>query len=239
MTWLIRASLAALALAAGIACDIHEHDPPLPEECKGDASLLARFDLDLGTWPVTGDTLVIDASCTVDAAGGGAVGLSCSDPASDVHAISLTLTATPAISTPLEVGQAVTFHLRRAAADPTQVGAWAIRSNAGDLVLGGNQSNATVPDDPAFFAPLHFTVDADTCPRLAEEETCYYTTHLLVTVDDGAGQAVVTHGTSADLAGGQRIVVERATRYDPGGDGKACQVDSSVPATYRFLIGAP
>ena len=42
MTWLIRAALAGLALAAGLACDIVHHDPELPEECKGDASLLTK-----------------------------------------------------------------------------------------------------------------------------------------------------------------------------------------------------
>lgn len=237
MTWLIRASLAALALAAGLACD--PSDPPLPEECKGDASILARFDLDYGTWPVAVEPVDIDASCTVGAASEGGVSLHCSDPDANVHTIGISLTTSPVLTNSLQPGQAVTFHLRQGGVDVSQIGMWTIRSSGGDLLLGANQGNATVPDDPEFFAPLHFTVDADTCPRLAEEETCYFTTHLLLTVDDGAGRPVVTHGTTADLAGGHRIVVERATRYDPGGDGKSCQVDSSVPATYRFVIGAP
>ena len=233
-----RAPLAALAFALGLACDV-EHDPPLPEECKGDASLLARFDVDLGDFPVTGDPIVIDAPCSVDSASNTAITLSCSDAAATSHTITLTLTTTPAVTNALKVGDAVTFHLRRGASEPIQLGAWTVRSGAGDLLLGGNQSNATVPDDPEFFAPLHFTVDAETCPRLAEEESCYYTTHLLVSVDDGAGTTTITHGTSADLAGGRRLVMERATRYDPGGDGKACQVDDTLPATYRFVIANP
>lgn len=234
-----RALLAALAFALGLACDPTHNDPELPEQCKGDASILARFDLDLGDFPVTGDPIAIDAPCTIDAASSSAVSMTCSDASAMSHAISLTLTTSPAITTPLKAGDPVTFHLRRGANDPTQVGAWTLRSAAGDLLLGANQSNATVPEDPEFFAPLHFSVDADTCPRLAEEETCYYTTHLLLMVHEGADMVTVTHGTTADLTGGHRLVVERATRYDPGSDGKACQVDDTLPATYRFVIASP
>lgn len=239
MSWLMsRLPRAAVALGLGLACD--PADPPLPEECKAVQDVLARFELDTGTWPATSDTLAIDAPCTVDAVLGAThVDLTCTDAIAGARPIRIALTTNPPISPGVAPGDAVEFHLRRAAADPPQLGAWTLRGADGELLLGANQSHATVPNDPAFFAPLRFDVDSATCPRQSDEETCYFTTHLLLTVDDGLAPATLTHGAAVDLQDGHRLIVERATQYDPGGDGKSCQVDDTVPATYRFLIAHP
>lgn len=229
MSWLTtRAPLALLGLALG--CELFERDPVIPEQCKGtDGEVLARFDVQT--------TLTHDAGmfseCTVVTVGS-SFELDCLDLDGTTRPVQIDLTAEPAIEVPAAPGDKVTLELKLI---ETQVGTWVVRRESGELLLAGNQANSTVPDDPTFFEPFTITVDDATCPELADEESCYFTQHLLLTIDDGAASATVTHGEWVDLDSGYRFQVERATQYRPG-DGKACSVDDSLPAPFRFLIVA-
>lgn len=233
MSWLItRLPLATLGLALG--CELFESDPDIPEQCRGTEDVLARFDIDLGDLPPA--TLANNPPCTI-AALAPALELDCLDGDGVARRVRIVLTAEPAIELPATIGDKVGLALVRDPAGPTQLGTWVVRRESGDILVAGNQANATVPGDPDFFLPLRITVDESTCPEITDEETCYFTKHLLLTIDDGMTPATVTHGEWADLDSGYRVQVERATKYRPG-DGKACQVDESLPAPYRFLIVA-
>lgn len=232
MSWLNpRLPVALLAFAVG--CDLFNSDPDIPAECKGtDDEIIARFDIDLGE--LTPEALAANPGCTI-AALGSALELDCLDGDGVARRARIGLTAEPAIELPAKVGDKVDFALHRDATGAAQLGIWTVRTEAGDLLVAGNQANATVPGDPEFFVPLKLSVDDTTCPELADEESCYFTQHLLVTVDDGLREVTLTQGETADLDSRYRVQIERATQYRPG-DGKACQVDETLPAPYRFLI---
>lgn len=232
MTWLGPRVPAAL-LAFALGCELFNSDPELPAQCKGtDDQIIARFDIDLGD--LTLETLADNPACTI-AALGSALELDCLDGDNVARRVRIGLTAEPAIDLPASVGDKVSFTLDRDDTGATQLGIWAVRTESGDILVAGNQANATVPGDPQFFLPLTFSVDDSTCPELADEESCYFTQHLLVTVNDGIREVTLTHGETADLDSKYRVQLERATQYRPG-DGKACMVDDTLPAPYRFLI---
>lgn len=209
-------------------------EPPAANECTIDEVARAGFSLDLGDWPVAGDTIDVDAACDV-VAGPPAIQLSCRDDADAPHTIALTIDAESTFMVPALAGAVRLSVVRTAGAEP-DTGVWAIRGADDALLLAGNHGNFSHPgDDAGFFAPLGLTVDDGVCEE-AFIDNCFTEQRLVLAVDDGTATQRVAHGQSALLAAGYRLHVERAAMTNAYEDPKSCPVDAATPRVFRFLI---
>lgn len=205
-----------------------------PAECEAEGPVAAGFSIDLGDWPIVGDAIVLDVECEVLPEWQ----LDCSDDAGETRPIFITWIDSPELAVALQQGAVVTFHLRRPALAGADRGAWTVRGAAGDLLAAGNAANSSHPDDPEFFAPLHLTVDAASCPS-TYEDNCYDAQPFVITVDDGETAVKVGTGRTVDTGSGHRVQVERAGMYRSSGDPKFCPVDGGTPLAFAFLIARP
>jgi hypothetical protein len=198
--------------------------------CEDPGGVVAGFSIDIGEWPITGDDVVLDVECEIT----GPAELTCPDEQDVSRPIQLEWSAEPALNPVWSPGDTVEFHLRRRAADPDQHGAFTVRSRDGLLLLAGNRGNSSHPGDPEFFAPLHLSIDADTCPY-EQASSCLELRPLILAVEDGAGTHHLGRGQIVDLGGGHRIQVEHAAMSVSYEDPKFCPV-VDAPPVYQFLI---
>lgn len=208
----------------------------VPGECAIDDVTRAGFTLDIGDWPVVGDTLVMDASCEVTA-GAPNIALSCVDEAENVHAIALTIDADAPFVAP-EIAGPVRLAVVRPADGEPDTGVWTIRDADQTLLLGGNHGNDSQPTEVAsFFAPINLQVDDVLCEEIFIDN-CFTEQRFVIEVYDAMGTLRAPHGGSTALRSGHRLHVERAAMTRAFEDPKNCPVDASTPRIYRFLIAA-
>lgn len=208
----------------------------VPAECAVDDVTRAGFTLDVGDWPVAGDTLVMDAACEVTS-GAPNIGLSCVDEAENVHAITLTIDADAPFVAP-EIAGSVRLGVVRAADGEDDTGVWTLRDADLGLLLGGNHGNYSQPMEVAsFFAPLNLGVDDSLCEEIFIDN-CFTEQRFVIEVSDAMGVQRVPHGRSTVVRSGHRLHVERAAMTRAFEDPKNCAVDASTPRVYRFLIAA-
>lgn len=216
-----------------------ETDPTgeeVPAECAIDDVTRAGFTLNMGDWPVVGDTLVMDASCEVTS-GAPNIALSCVDEAENVHAIALTIDGDAPFVAPELAGPVRLAVVRPADGEP-DTGVWTIRDPDLGLLLGGNHGNYSQPMEVAsFFAPINLKVDDLLCEE-SFIDNCFTEQRFVIEVYDAMGTLRVPHGQSAALRSGHRLHVERAAMTRAFEDPKNCPVDATTPRVYRFLIAA-
>jgi hypothetical protein len=202
-----------------------------PAQCDAGTGAIASFMLVLGDWPIAGDDIVLDAPCEVSAEHT----LTCLDDGGEAHMITLEWNATPELAVPYAIGDTVELHLRRAATSSSARGAWTVRGAGGELLAAGNTAYSSHPDDPEFFAPLRFEIDANSCPAV-EIDDCFDVKPFVIAVDDGNGTTRVGPGQAIDTASGHRMQVQQAGMYKSYNDPKFCPVDSASPPGFQFLI---
>ncbi len=231
----IQHSLAAGLVVVALACDPTE--APQTGECAMAETASARFAIDVGGWPASGDNLEIDATCTVGA-GAPAIVLECMDGAT-ARSVTVQLDAAPALPVPLAIGASVELTLRRKADAGPGRGFFRVRSPDGALLLAGSHSFSSVPGgDAGFFAPLSVALDLETCDERKTDE-CRLEQKVILEFGDGAASTRVPHGVAAKLPSGHEVRVGRAMLSMSSGDPKVCPLDETTPETYEFLLAGP
>jgi hypothetical protein len=224
-----------LAVAVAVACDPTEE--PETGECAAAQGVEARFSIDAGAWPASGDNLLIAATCTVGAVGS-TIALECDDGGTP-RPVSVALMASPALNVPLAIGATVDLALRRKKDAAPDRGFFSLRSPDGELLLAGARSYSSTPgSDPQFLAPLRVELDLTTCEE-RKTDRCRLEQKVVLVVDDGAAATRVPHDSAATLASGHEVRVGRAMLSQASGDPKVCPLDDTTPETYEYLIAAP
>ena len=227
--------LFALGLVVAVACDPTEE--PEVGECAVAQGVEARFAIDAGGWPASGDKLSISAPCTVSAVGS-TIALDCDDGGT-TRAVSVTVMAAPALAVPVEVGATVELGLLRKADAGPDRGFFRLSGSDGALLLAGARSYSSVPGgDEQFLAPVSLALDLKACDERKTDE-CRLEQKVVLVVDDGAGSTRVPHDSAATLPSGHELRVGRAMLSQASGDPKVCPLDDTTPETYEYLIAGP
>ena len=226
----------SLGLALAVACDPTEQPEPTGE-CAVAQDIEARFSIDLGAWPASGDNFDITTTCTVGGVGA-TIALDCDDGGAD-RPVTVTLSAAPELRVPVAMGASVELTLRRKADAAPDRGFFRLRDPGGALLLGGARSYSSKPGgDSEFFAPLSVALDLEACDERKTDE-CRLEQKVVLVVDDGAATTRVPDDSAATLPSGHELRVGRAMLSMSSGDPKVCPLDDTTPETYEYLIAAP